>query len=131
MIKCRIIYKSTGDLGKTDFTCDGLFQNKGELALLKFSYNDGESLSNFSFSILKNNIVRLTKSGGLDYTLVFNTIAPYSTNANSYGFNIPIDLTTKKVSIKTSDTSIEISLVYLLNVGGNVSNESVTISANF
>ena len=131
MIKCRILYKSTGDLGKTQFTADGTFQNKGDLALLKFSYNDGESLSNYSFSILKNNTIRLTKSGGIDYTLVFNSQTPYSTNASSYGFNIPINLTTKKVSSKISDKSIVISLEYILNVGGNISKENVTVSANF
>ncbi len=131
MVKCSIIYNSTGDLGKTQFKTDGVFQNKGELALLKFSYNDGESLSNYSFSILKNNTIRLSKSGGLEYTLVFNKDVPYSTMATSLGFNIPINLTTEKVSSIISDTNMLISLEYSLDVGGNISKESITVSANF
>ena len=131
MKNCNIIYKSIGGLGKNEFSCKGTYQNKGELSLIKFSYNNGEELADYSFSILKNNILRLTKKGDVSYTLVFDETNPYSTNAESLGFKIPITLNSNKIKITTSDNSITIFLDYKLNVGGNVSFEKITLSVNF
>ncbi len=131
MKNCNIIYSSNGDLGINQFTARGTIQSKGELSLIKFTYEGDESIAEYSFSILKNNIVRLTKKGEVNYTLTFDETAPYSTFADTMGFKLPIELTTKKVSVNTADNSLTLNLNYKLDIGGNVSFEKVTLKVNF
>ena len=61
MKTCNIIYSSNGDLGVNQFTAVGTIQTKGDLSLIKFSYKGDDSVADYSFSILKNNVIRLTK----------------------------------------------------------------------
>lgn len=131
MKNCNIIYNSIGDLGINNFTANGTFQNKGELSLIKFSHSDGESNADYSFSILKNNVLRLTKKGDVNYTLLFDENAPYSTIAETMGFKLPITLTTNKLVIDLTENGISLFLHYNLNVGGNVSQEKINLTVKF
>ena len=131
MKNCNIIYNSIGDIGKINFTAQGTIQTKGDLSLIKFSYNDGESVADYSFSILKNNVIRLTKKGDVNYVLVFDETAPYDTFADSMGFKLPITLITKKVNVDLTEKALSLFLDYNLNVGGNITKEKINFKAIF
>ena len=131
MKNCNIIYTSNGDLGVNQFTACGSIQSKGELSLIKFTYEGDESVADYSFSVLKNNVVRLSKKGDVNYSLIFDENAPYSTFAETMGFKLPIQLTTNKVNVNFADNTLTIFLDYKLDVGGNISFEKVTLKVNF
>ena len=131
MKTCNIIYSSHGDLGVNQFTACGTIQSKGELSLIKFTYEGDESVADYSFSILKNNVIRLSKKGDVNYTLTFDKNAPYSTFAETMGFKIPIILTTNITSVDLTDNSLSLFLDYKLDVGGNISLEKVNLKVNF
>ena len=131
MKTCNIIYSSHGDLGVNQFTASGSIQSKGDLSLIKFTYEGDDSVADYSFSILKNNVVRLTKKGDVNYSLTFNQNTPYSTIAETMGFKLPITLTTNKLSIDLTDNGINLFLDYKLDVGGNISLEKVNLKVIF
>ena len=131
MKNCNIIYNSIGDMGNNDFTAQGTFQTKGDLSLIKFSHNDGESVADYSFSILKNNVIRLTKKGDVNYTLVFDLKSPYDTFADSMGFKLPITVITNNINIDLSQNRLSIFLDYKLNVSGNITQEKINFKAIF
>ena len=131
MKTCNIIYSSHGDLGVNQFTAGGTIQSKGDLSLIKFTYEGDDSVADYSFSILKNNVIRLTKKGDVNYTLTFDESAPYSTFAETMGFKLPITLTTNKINVDLTDNSLSLFLDYKLDIGGNISLEKVNLKVNF
>ncbi len=131
MKNCNIIYSSNGDLGVNQFTARGTIQSKGELSLIKFTYEGDDSVADYSFSVLKNNVIRLSKKGDVNYSLTFDENSPYSTVAETMGFKIPITVTTNKVSLDLTDCGLNLFLDYKLDVGGNVSFEKVNLKVNF
>ena len=131
MKTCNIIYSSNGDLGVNQFTASGTIQSKGDLSLIKFTYEGDDSVADYSFSILKNNVIRLTKKGDVNYTLTFDENAPYSTFAETMGFKLPITLTTDKINVDLTDNSLSLFLDYKLDIGGNISLEKVNLKVNF
>ena len=131
MKTCNIIYSSHGDLGVNQFTASGTIQSKGDLSLIKFTYEGDDSVADYSFSILKNNVIRLTKKGDVNYTLTFDENAPYSTFAETMGFKLPITLTTDKINVDLTDNSLSLFLDYKLDIGGNISLEKVNLKVNF
>ena len=131
MKTCNIIYSSNGDLGVNKFTAHGTIQSKGDLSLIKFSYKGDDSVADYSFSILKNNIIRLTKKGDLNYSLTFDKNSPCSTFADSSGFKLPITVTTKNIKVHLTDLGLNLFLDYQLDIGGNVSNEKISLQVNF
>ena len=131
METCNIIYSSHGDLGVNQFTACGSIQSKGELSLIKFTYEGDDSVADYSFSILKNNIVRLTKKGDVNYALTFDENSPYSTFAETMGFKLPITLTTNKVTLDLTDNRLSLFLDYKLDIGGNISSEKVSLKVTF
>ena len=131
MKTCNIIYSSNGDLGVNQFTARGTIQTKGDLSLIKFSYKGDDSVADYSFSILKNNVIRLTKKGDLNYSLTFDINSPCSTFADSLGFKLPITVTTKNVSVNLTDSGLNLFLDYKLDIGGNISFEKILLTVNF
>ena len=131
MKTCNIIYSSHGDLGVNQFTACGTIQSKGELSLIKFTYEGDDSVADYSFSILKNNVIRLTKKGDVNYALTFDESAPYSTFAETMGFKLPITLTTNKINVDLTDNRLSLFLDYKLDIGGNISLEKVNLQVNF
>ena len=110
MKNCNIIYSSNGDLGVNQFTARGTIQSKGELSLIKFTYEGDDSVADYSFSVLKNNVIRLSKKGDVNYSLTFDENSPYSTVAETMGFKIPITVTTNKVSLDLTDCGLNLFL---------------------
>lgn len=129
MKKCEIIFKSVANGISVDTKIIGEFCSNHNSFLISFYLKDEKETQKFTFSLLKDGTLRLTKSGDSKYSLIFNKGKVSKSLLTSNGYTISLSTKTTRLATQLNNNSILIDCNYVLDIGGNKSSNSFYVFA--